>query len=107
MKERTTMPREMFFNLLNNCYMWDLMPTEKALAVDMAQEFGGGVILKNWEEYQELFPGMSFFRFENWFQSVGDKEPENKQGDMPKGEQNGAVSVPVLGSGEARPLDLW
>lgn len=107
MTERKNISRETFFRLIDNCYMWDLMPSEKQLAVEMAQEYGGQVILKNWEEYQELFPGMSFFRFEKWFQTFGDKEPENIEGEKPEGEKNGTVSVPGMGSREAHPLDLW
>lgn len=105
--DRKNISRETFFRLLDNCYMWDLMPTEKALAVEMAMEYGGNVILQNWEEYQELFPGMSFFRFENWFLSVGSKEPENKQDSDVKGEKNGAVSVPTVGSTKSLNVELW
>lgn len=106
---KKTLNRQTYFHLLDNCYMWDLMPSEKQIAVEMATEYGGSRILNSWEKFQELRPGKSFFDFERWFISYDEMDFEDieKTGSNTEGEQNETVSVSAVRQEKSYDVELW
>jgi hypothetical protein len=68
--EESRMSTKQFFRKIEEIYGWDLIEREREIFYDMALEYGGGVVLENWELFQSRFKGHPAWEFQEWIQDI-------------------------------------
>ncbi len=62
------MTREEYFRRLQAPFDWKLEPEEEEVAVRMAKQHGGQVVMKAWHAFQKENPLRTFAEFESRFE---------------------------------------
>ena len=67
-----------FFRRVRILYKWELTEKEKEIMYQMAKEHGAGLILENWELFQNRNPGHPAWDFQEWYtEEMNQTQEEN------------------------------